>query len=60
MRKLVIVHKPMFKKKFHIEAHYYNHTGRYIKVILCGYEFYNEIDAKNALLKLQNEELQNA
>lgn len=55
MRKLVIVHKPMFKKPFCIERHYFNDNILYKKDVLCGYEFVSKQDAEVSLQKLIKE-----
>jgi hypothetical protein len=53
---LVVVHKPMFLKPFHIERHYYEANGDIVqKVMLVGYEYLTRKEANQALGKLLNE-----
>jgi hypothetical protein len=50
---LVIVHKPMFKKPFHIERHYYESNGDILKKdIFVGKEYSTRKEANQALGKM--------
>ena len=50
---LVIVHKPMFKKPFHIERHYYEPNGDILKKdVFVGKEYVSMKEAKQALGKM--------